>query len=151
MAKRGRPSEQLRRETSVGRVWTIVSRLLNSGDFGRPIREIARLSRCSIGAVAKTKIWKTYLKEREVPHSGQGIVRHVETRRRRQAESVEGRVYQIVRDAGRDYSLTVRRIAETIGCSIAAVGKTQAWEGYVRAREEDKVATRDRRKKDRIR
>ena len=149
MAKRGRPSEQLKRETSVGRVWTIVSKLLDSDDFGRTIREIARLSRCSVGAVAKTKIWKEYLKERKAAASRR-IVPRAETRRRRQAESVVGRVYQIVREAGRDYSLTVRSIAERIGCSSAAVGKTQAWEGYVRAREEEKEATRSRRKGHRI-
>ncbi len=151
MAKRGRPSEQLKRETSLGRVWTIVSKLRVSGDFGRPIRDIARLSRCSVGAVAKTEIWKVYLKERKAAASRRGISRRAETRRPRRAESVEGRVYQIVREARRDYSLTVRRIAETIGCSSAAVGKTQAWKGYVRAREEDKEATRSRRKGERIR
>lgn len=153
MGKRGRPSEQLRRETSEGRVWTIVARLREGGDFERTIRDIARLSRCSVGAVAETMTWKGYLQEKKAMASRRRSVPTIETRRRRRAESVEGRVIQIVKEASSrdDFSLTVRRIAETIGCSSAAVGKTQAWEGYVRAREADKEATRSRRRGHRIR
>lgn len=153
MAKRGRPSEQLKRELSEGRVWTIVSKLRDNGDFGRTIRDIARLGHCSVGAVAKTMCWKGYLQERRAAASRPGIVPAAETRRRRRAESVEGRVIQIVKEASSrdDFSLTVRRIAEMIGCSSAAVGKTQAWEGYVRAREADKEAARSRRRGQRIR
>lgn len=151
--KRGRPSEQLKRETSEGRVWTIVSKLRESGDFGRTIREIARLSRCSVGAVAKTMAWRGYLQERKTAANQRRIIRSVGTRQRRLAQSVEGRVIQIVKEASArdDFSLTVRRIAETIRCSVAAVGKTQAWEGYVRAREADKEASRSRRRGQRIR
>jgi len=134
-------------------VWTVVSKLRVRGDFGRTIREIARLSRCSVGAVAKTKIWKEYLRKRKAVGSRQRIGRSAEPRRRHQAESVEGRVYQIVREAGKDYSLTVRKIAEIIGCSGAAVAKTQGWKGYVQAREADKEegATRIRRRRQRKR
>ena len=91
MGKRGRPSEQLRRETSEGRVWTIVSKLLENGEFGRTIRDIARLSRCSVGAVAKTMTWRGYLQEKRALASRRRIVPAAETRRRRLAESVEGR------------------------------------------------------------
>jgi hypothetical protein len=147
MGKRGRPSEQLKRETSEGRVWTIVAKLRELGDLGKTIREIARLSRCSVGAVANTMAWKGYLREKNSAprrHTAPAA----ETRRRRQAESVEGRVIQIVKEAASrdDFSLTVRKIAETIRRSSAAVGKTEAWEGYVRAREADKEAARGRRK-----
>lgn len=151
MGKRGRPSEQLKRELSEGRVWTIVSKLRNNGDYGRTIRDIARLSRCSVGAVAKTMCWKGYLQEKKATASRRRIVRPAQTRRGR-AESVEGRVIQIVKEASsrNDFSLTVRQIAKMIGCSSAAVGKTQAWEGYVRAREADKEVARNRRRGQRI-
>lgn len=152
MAKRGRPIEQLKRETSEGRVWTIVAKLREKGDFGKTIRDIARLSRCSIGAVAGTMAWKGYLQEKQLSASRRHSVTAVHARRRRLTQSVEGRVMQIVKEASSrgDFSLTVRKIAETIGCSRAAVGKTQAWRGYVRAREEDKAVSRSRRRGHRI-
>lgn len=153
MKKRGRPSEQLVRELSEGRVWTIVSKLRENGDHGRMIRDIARLCRCSVGAVAKTMTWKGYLQEKKALASRRPAMPAAETRRRRLAESVEGRVIQIVKEAsGRnDFSLTVRNIAADIGCSNAAVGKTQAWEGYVRAREADKRLQRTAERGRRIR
>lgn len=153
MGARGRPSEQLKRETSEGRVWTIVSKLRENRDFGKTIRDIARLSRCSVGAVARTMVWRGYLQEKRASPGRRRIVSAAETRRRREAESVEGRVIQIVKEASarNDFSLSVRQIAKLIGCSSAAVGKTQAWDGYVRAREEDKESARTRRRGHRIR
>lgn len=153
VGQRGRPSQQLKRELSEGRVWTIISKLREVGDFGKTIRDIARLSRCSVGAVAKTMCWKGYLQQRQMVASGRSTFPAAETRRRRRAESVEGRVIQIVKEAScrDDFSLTVRRIAEIIGCSSAAVAKTQAWEGYVRAREVEKDAARGRRRSQGIR
>ena len=146
MKKRGRPSEQLKRETSEGRVWTIISKLRNERDYSKTIREIARLSHCSKAAVANTLAWKGYLQEKRRAGSLQRRSSTGRTRQRRSAESVEGRVMQIVLDARNDYSLTVRQIAEIIKCSPAAVGKTEAWNGYVRAREADKEAAQDQRR-----
>jgi len=149
---RGRPSEQPKRETCEGRVWTIVLKLRAKRDFGKTIRDIARLSHCSVGAVAGTMAWRGYLQEKRASPDRRRIVSAAKTRRRREAESVEGRVIQIVEEASarNDFSLSVRKIAEMIGCSSAAVGKTQAWDGYVRAREEDKESARTRRKGQRI-
>ena len=146
MKKRGRPSEQLKKETSEGRVWTIVCKLRSDHDYSKTIREIARLSHCSTGAVAKTLAWKGYLQVKRSIGSRQQPSSTGRTRQRRSAESVEGRVMQIVKDARNDYSLTVRQIAEIIGCSPAAVGKTEAWNGYIRAREADKKAAQDQRR-----
>lgn len=145
MARRGRPNEQSKRETSEGRVWTIILSLRSRGDFGRTIREVGRLSRCSIGAVAKTMAWKGYQLERKSAGHTKPTSLRSQTRQRRQAESVEGRVIQIVKDASsrNDFSLSVRRIADMVGRSISAVGKTEAWKGYVRAREGDKAAVMD--------
>lgn len=153
MKKRGRPIEQLTRELSEGRVWTVVSKLRENGDYGRTIRDIARLCRCSVGAVAKTMTWKGYLQEKRSLATRPSTMPPAEMRRRRLAESVEGRVIQIVKEASsrNDFSLTVRKIAEDIGCSNAAVGKTQAWEGYVRAREADKLLQRTSERGRRIR
>lgn len=147
MGKRGRPSEQLRRETAQGRVWSIVKKLRESGDFGKTVREIGRLSRCSVGAVAKTLAWKGYRQEKMTSHEA-GPVQPTRIRRRRAADSVEGRVIQIVKEASdrNDFSPSVRRIADLIGCSTAAVGKTEAWHGYVRAREEEKASGKARRR-----
>lgn len=152
MAKRGRPSEQLKRETAEGRVWSIVKKLRERGDFGKTIREISRLSRCSVGAVAKTLAWKGYRLEKKSSRSASPAKPPAGIRRRRGADSVEGRVIQIVKEASdrNDFSLSVRRIADTIGCSTAAVGKTEAWRGYVLAREEEKEAGKGRRKGNRI-
>jgi predicted acylesterase/phospholipase RssA len=146
MKKRGRPSEQLRRETSEGRVWTIISKLRSREDFGRSIRKVARLCGCSIGAVAKTLAWRGYQQEKESLARRAPGATLAQVRRRRRTEAVEGRVMQIVKEASRvnDFSLTVRKIARIIGCSTSAVGKTEAWEGYVRARETDKEAARRR-------
>lgn len=148
MKRRGRPSEQLSKELSEGHVWSVVTRLRTNGDYGRSIRDVARLSRCSIGAVAKTMAWKGYLLEKRSPASKRRGMASVAMRRRREAESVEGRVIQIVKEvSGRnDFSLTVRRIATDIGCSTGAVGKTLAWKGYVDAREEEKESVKARRK-----
>ena len=150
--KRGRPSEQLKRETCEGRVWTIVFKLRAKGDFGRTIRDVARLCGRSLGAVKKTLAWKGYLREKRTSAAQRLPVPPTETRRRRQGESVEGRVIQIVKEASDrgDFSRSVTEIAELIGCSRRAVHKTQAWDGYVRAREAEKEAARSRRKGQRI-
>lgn len=148
MKKRGRPSEQLRRETAEGRVWSVVSALRSNGEFASSIRDIARLSGYSTGAIAKTFAWRGYLTEKKNARARAGTSR--QTRRRNSAESVEGRVMQIVLQAGSDYSLTIRQLATFIGCSATAIGKTQAWKGYVRAREAEKEATRLNRPHSRI-
>ena len=131
MAKRGRPSERLKREISEGRVWSVICRLRENRDFSRTIRDIARLSRCSVGAVAKTKFWKGYLREKRASPSSRRVV----TRRRGRAASIEGLVMQVIMEgfgSARDH--TVRSIAAMIGCSSAAVGKTHAWRAYAQAR-----------------
>lgn len=140
--KRGRPSEQLNREICEGRVWTIISRLRAKGDFGRTIREVARLCGRSVGAVHKTLAWKGYNQEKSTPASRRLAVPATETRRLRPEESVEGRVIQIVKQAveSGSFTLSVRKIAEMIGCQKTAVAKTQAWKGYVRARSAEKEA-----------
>lgn len=150
--KRGRPSEQLKREICEGRVWTIISRLRAKGDFGRTIRDVARLCGRSVGAVHKTMAWKGYNQEKSMPASRRRAVPATETRRLRLEESVEGRVIQIVKQASEsgDFSWSVRKIADVIGCKKTAVGKTVAWKGYVLAREADKEAARNRRKDQRI-
>lgn len=152
MKKRGRPSEQLRRQTTRGRVWAIISTLRSHGDFGRSIREVAHLSRCSIGAVAKTIAWRGYLSEKRTLARSAIVSPKARLRCCRRAESVEGRVIQIVQEASSrdDFSLSARRIAGMIGCSTSAVGKTEAWKGYILAREVDKDAAKIRRSSHRI-
>lgn len=148
MGKRGRPSEQLKRETAEGLVWSIVRKLRENGDLGKTIRDIARLSRCSVGAVSKTLAWKGYRQEKTAERPIGTVEPPAGIRRRRAKDSVEGRVIQIAKEASdrNDFSLTVSRIASMIGCSTAAVGKTEAWRGYVRAREEEKEIGKGRRK-----
>lgn len=152
MAKRGRPSEQLKRETSEGRVWTVISKLQDIGDFSKTIREVARLSGCSVGAVHKSLTWRGYLEEQQLRGVQGQAVPARPTRKRRSTQSVEGRVIQIVRDAMKNgnYSLTVRQISELIGCSRAAAGKTKAWSSYVDCREREKESRRNRLKERRI-
>ena len=130
----------------------MVSRLRENGDFSKSIRKIAHLSGCSVGSVAKTMAWTGYVKKKRECASHHRMAKQNDTRRRRHAESVEGRVFQIVKEATSkgDFSLTVRMIAQMIRRSSAAVGKSKAWEVYVRAREAEKDSTRSRLKGHRI-
>lgn len=152
MKRRGRPSEQLTRETSEGRVWTVISGLRARKDFGRTIRGVAHLCGCSIAAVAKTVAWRAYQREKRALAPSGVAGPSAQARLRRQTESVEGRVIQIVKEASirGDFSLSVRTIADMIGRSTSAVGKTEAWKVYVRAREADKIAAKNRRSGQRI-
>jgi len=125
---------------------------MEGADYARTIREVARLSECSIGAVAKTNWWKGYLKQKISSDSRRFTMPSAKTRQRRRKGCVEGRVIQIAKEASsrNDFSLSARKVAEMIGCSKAAVGKTRAWKGYVDAREADKETARSRRKGQRI-
>lgn len=149
MKNRGRPNEQAKGETAEGRVWAVIHRLKAKDDFGRTVRDIARLSGYSIGAVAKTLAWRGYNRERQSRNKqprDRSLVKAAP--KRRPAESVEGRVFQIIREAGSrdDFSLTVRGVAELIGRSRSAVQKTEAWRGYIRARETEKETSANRRR-----
>lgn len=134
-------------------MWAVIQRLKAKDDFGRTVRDIARLSGYSVGAVAKTMAWRGYHQEWQSQRKQHRVhFRSTRSPRRLATESVEGRVIQIVMEAAsrNDFSLTVRGIAELIGRSPSAVGKTDAWRGYVGAREAEKKALADRRRGHRI-
>lgn len=144
MARRGRPSEQFRRETDEGRIWRVISILIRQGDFTRTARDVATQAGCSLAAVGKNRLWKEYkLRKCSLPEHSQQRAR---VSRHHHDESVEGRVYQIIRvySNENDFSLTVRRLAEIVGCSPSAVGKTEAWKVYVKARAQEVEAAKAR-------
>ena len=139
MKNRGRPSEQLKKVTCEGVVWDIVCKLRSHGDYSKTIRQIAKLSGYSPAAVQKTLAWHGYLEEKNPRVGSRRRLSSAASPRRRRSK-IEARVFQIVKEAGTDYSMTVRQIAEIIGCSPSAVQNTEAWSGYVRAREAEKGA-----------
>lgn len=143
--KRGRPNEQLRRLTGEGRVWQIVGKSAKVGNYSLTVRRVASMVGLSVGAVAKTWAWRIYTRLKGDADRGK-LERAGRLRRPRQAETVDVLAWQVICRFIKcgNWDLTARELADMIGCSLGAIGKTAAWKGYMNLREAEKARNKAR-------